>query len=356
MGKNRKKDLLIFVLLFLFTIFGMIYAAILFVNSFLDGEEVYINYDEESMINYKVWLLDNEFYSSEYLDEEYNMVSSSIKDIEIDFNYLLNLSDFVNGTSYYTINSKIIAYQRGDLSERKIWDYNKLIKDKVITVYDTNSNVINHSDSFKIDYQEYKKLMDDYKSNYGVSLVGNLVIEIDIKTDLKYDKFNNPIDLDKRKMVITIPLTETIVNITKNAINNNSQVLIEKGDSSINYLKLTLSILAFGLGIVLCFYLGILLVKLIGIDSKYNRELKKILKTYGSVIVNVNEIKIDDDLNSMNVSTFSELLDAQQELKKPILFCNIISNKRSMFAIKYDRDILIYKMNSNLYEDDKKDK
>ena len=120
MGKNRKKDLLIFVSLLIFTIVGTIYTTILFVDSFEDGEEIYISYNEESNLNYKVWLFDNNFYSSEYLDEDYNVVSSSIKEIEINFDYLLNVSDFVNGTSYYTINSRIIAYQRGDLSEKKL--------------------------------------------------------------------------------------------------------------------------------------------------------------------------------------------------------------------------------------------
>lgn len=335
----------------IFTIVGSIYASILLMNSFEEGDEVSISYNEASSLNYKVWLFDNDFYTSEYLDEEYNFVANSIKDIEIDFDYLLNTSDYVKGTSYYTINSRIVAYQRGDVSERKIWDYEKLIKDKVITSYDRETNKIEHIDNIKIDYQEYKKLMDDYKSNYGVSLVGNLIIEIGIKNDLVYDEFNNVIDLEKREMLVTIPLTENIVNITKNEIVNNSQVLIEKGDSHINYLKLTLSVLALILGFGLCIYMGIILVKLIGIDSKYDRELKRILKTYGSIIVNVDEIKIDDDYNLMKVSKFEELLDAQQELKKPILFWNIKSNKKAMFAIKYDKDILVYNMNSKLYKD-----
>lgn len=354
MGKNYKKDLIIFILLLVVTVIGMIYTTTLFMASFEDGEETRLSYDESSELVYKVWLKDNKFYSSEYLDEEYNAVSSSIKEIEIDFDYLLDISDYIQGSSYYTINSKIVAYQRGDSSERKIWDYEKQIKDKVITIYDTDSNVINHKDNFVIDYQMYKKLMDDYKSNYGVSLVGNLIIEIDIKTDLDYQEFENIIDLENRKMIVTIPLTETIVNITKNDIQENSQVLVEKGDSTINYLKLILSLIAFSIGIALCIYLGIILVKLIGIDSKYNKELKKILKTYGSVIVNVDELKLDDEHTYMKVANFYELLDAQQELKKPILFCNVKPNKKAIFAIKYDNDILVYKMNSTLYVNDVK--
>lgn len=350
MGKNRKNDLAMFVLLLVFTIVGTVYSTILFIASFEDGEEITISYDEKSSLGYKVWLLDNDFYSSEYLDEQYNVVASSIKEIEIDFEYLLNTSDFVRGVSYYTINSRIVAHQRGDLSERKIWDHEKLIKDKSITVYDVDSMVIKNNDNFKINYQEYKKLMDDYKSKYAVSLTGNLIIEIDIKTDLDYEKFNNKIDLEKRRMTVTIPLTESVVNITKSEIKNNNQVLIEKNASEINYLKLCLSVLAFALGLCLCVFLGITLVKLVGIDSKFDKELKKILKTYGSVIVNVNEINFDNKKDYLMVSSFSELLDAQQELKKPILFYNVKPNRKVLFLIKYEKDVLAYEMNSNLYE------
>ena len=56
----------------------------------------------------------------------------------------------------------------------------------------------------------------------------------------------------------------------------------------------------------------------------------------------------------MNVSDFEELLDAQSELRVPILYCNIKPNKESLFYIKYDKDILIYKLKSDLYENDSK--
>ena len=356
MGKKRGNDVLLFVVLLVLTIIGMIYSTILFVNSFDDGKEIEIAYNEYSNLGYKVWLIDNKFYSSEYLDENYNVVSSSIKEIEIDFSYLLDFSKYVTGTSYYTIDATIVAHQRGDVSERKIWDYNEIIKDKVITVYDTDALNVEHADNFKIDYIKFKKMMDDYKKNYGVSLVGNLIVEVNIKNDFNYSGFQESIDLNKRSMTVVIPLTETIVNISKNKIEDNSQILIEKGESSINYLKLILSVFAICLGLGLCVYLGLILVKLMGVDSKYTKELNKILKTYGAVIVNVNEIKIDSDLNSMQVSSFYELLDAQQELKKPILFWNIKPNKKAMFAIKYENDMLIYNINSTLYDNKAKKK
>lgn len=354
MGKNRKKDLLIFIVLLLITIVIVFYAMYLFYTSFKDGKETVINYNETSDLSYKVKLKENEFYADEFVGEDYNLIATAIDEIEINFDYLLNTSNFVKGSSYYTINSKIIAYQKDDPEERKVWDYEKIIKDKTITQYDKNTTNISAKDTFKIDYKEYKELMDNYKNKYAVSLVGNLIIDIEIKSDLTYEKFKNSINLESRKMTVTIPLTEQVVKITKITPEDGSKSLCEKSDPKINYLKLVLSAFSFSGGVAMCIFLATLLVKLLGYDSKYERKLNKILKNYNSIIVSVEKIHLDKNQNIMNVSDFEELLDAQSELRVPILYCNIKPNKESLFYIKYDKDILIYKLKSDLYENDSK--
>ena len=353
MGKSRRKDLLIFVSILIVTIVGVIYAVFLFRDSFNSGEEITLNYVEDSALNYKVWLKNNDFYLEEYLDENYDVVASAIDEIEIDFDYKMALSDYIQGSSYYTINSRIVAFQKGDSTEKKIWDYNKLIKDKVITVYDVDTLEIKNADNIKIDYQHYRTLMDNYKKNYGVSLEGNLIIEIDIKSNFSYSKFENVIDLNNRKMIITVSLTDSSVRVTKQLPSNGSQNLVEKEDSRINYLKLSLSLFAFLWGLGLCVFLGVTLVKIVGIDSKYNRELKRILRTYDSIIVNVKSFKYDDYKKIIYVDSINELLDAQQELRKPILFYNIKPNKTSLFAIGCEKEVFVYKMQSTLYEKNK---
>lgn len=354
MGKNRLRDLVIFISLLIVTVIGEIYAGILFCNSFNSGEEIPFSYNESSSLNYKVWLKGNDFYEEDYLGEDYDVIANAIDYIDVDFNYKLDLSDYVKGVSYYTINSRIVAFQKGDVNEKKIWDYNKIIKDKVIMTYDVDTMKIDRLDNFKIDYQMYRTLMDNYKKNYGVSLVGNLIIEIDINSELNYEKFSDSININNRRLTLTIPLTESVVKITKSEINSNTQRLVEKGDAHINYLKLSLSLVAFALGLYLCVFLGLTLVKLVGIDSKYSRELKKILRTYGSIIVNVKEFKLDNKIKTMYVDSFSELLDAQQELRKPILFYNVHTNKEALFILRYDNDLLVYKMCSDLYDNEKK--
>lgn len=353
MGKSRVKDISIFIGLLIITIFIMVYASFLLFASLNEGEEKVIFYDEEMTLNYKVWLKENDFYVDDYVDEDYNIIASSIDTIEFDFNYLLNFSNYIQGESYYTINSYIIAYQDGDSAQRKVWDYEKLIKDKTITLYDVDTNKVVSSDNFKVDYQYYRELMNNYKSNYLVSLVGNLVLEIKIKSNFNYKNFNDEINLQERTIKVNIPLTEQIVEITKEVPASNSQTLVEKGETKINYLKLGLSVFCFVGGLILVIYLSGMLIKICGYDSKYVRKLSRILKGYNSVIVTVKKIEFEADEKIMYVGEFEELLDAQSELRVPILYCNIRTNKESLFVLKYDKATLVYKMKSDLYSKNK---
>lgn len=355
MGKSRKKDTIFFIVLFCVTVLIILYAAYLWYASYEDGEEKILNYKEDLQLNYKILLKENDFYEEDYLGEEYNVIASSIDKIEVNFNYLLNTSNYVKGESYYKINSRVMAYQKMD--DKKVWDYEKLIKDKVITQYDKEVVTINSSDTFVIDYQEYKELMSRYQKNYGVSLIGNLVIEVEVNSDLEYSNFKNKINFNERVATITIPLTDSVITISKNipALNSTDQI-IEKSASKINYLKLILSIFSFVGGIIMCVYLGKILVKIFGYDSVYVRKISKILRTYNSVIVSVEKLEIKEEQKILKVQSFEELLDAQFELHVPILHCSIIKNKEDLFAIKYNDELIIFEMKSSLYENDKSKK
>ena len=354
MGKSRRRDCIIFLVMFLITVLAMIWSIITFSKSFVNGDETTFRYNENSELNYRVKLLENNFYEKDYLTEDYDLVAGSIDKIEVDFKYLFGASDYFTGKFNRKINANIIAYQKGDTKKKKIWDYHEDIGVEKIASYDKDELQLMDNDKFIIDYQKYRKLMDDYKKNYGVSLVGDLVININLSANLNYKNFKEAINLDNRNISMTVSLTDQIVNIKKNIIKDNNQTLVEKEDSTINYIKLVLSVLAFVIGLILSIFMGITLVRIVGIDSKYIKELNKIFKTYGSIIVEVKNVEVSDDANIMYVTKFEELLDAQQELRKPILYCNIKKNVESLFLIKYDDDVIAFKMHSDLYNKKKK--
>lgn len=55
-------------------------------------------------------------------------------------------------------------------------------------------------------------------------------------------------------------------------------------------------------------------------ESVYNKILRDLIKTYDSILVDVEKIPELDVKNVINVSSFEKLLDVQYELKKPIFY------------------------------------
>ena len=78
-----------------------------------------------------------------------------------------------------------------------------------------------------------------------------------------------------------------------------------------------------------------------GNKSKYEVELKKILKEYDDYIVLTKEgLEIDENKTILKVSSFKELLEARNTLNKPIIYTKINSVKSEFVG---EDESVIYK-------------
>lgn len=76
------------------------------------------------------------------------------------------------------------------------------------------------------------------------------------------------------------------------------------------------------------------------IKSLYIKRIKRILKTYDSILVYANSNFAIEDENIIFVKKFDNLLTAQEELNKPIFY--IEEEKSSVFLLKDDKEILAF--------------
>ncbi|MBO5138107.1 MAG: hypothetical protein J6B89_00495 [Bacilli bacterium] len=105
-----------------------------------------------------------------------------------------------------------------------------------------------------------------------------------------------------------------------------------------NYLIISLTLL-----IVLILALIIYVKHIMNPDNIYNGDLKQILKTYDSILVEINKLPKLYDKNIIEVKSVEELIDAQVEIRKPIYFkldvdaCSFIlldGNEACVFVFK----------------------
>jgi hypothetical protein len=77
----------------------------------------------------------------------------------------------------------------------------------------------------------------------------------------------------------------------------------------------------------------------------YDKKIKKILKTYDSILIySKEEIQLIDQ-NVIFVKNFKNLLIAQEELNKPIIYAK--ENESSVFLLQDGNELLVYIMKIN---------
>lgn len=342
---NSAKYLLKYLLFTMFTCIFIVLGVYFFKLTQSETIVHKVEYGETSNINYRVYLKENKFFDDKYLTKESIVndkkliVAELIDKISINYNYVLNFSEKVNGKySYYV---KAIVESNESAGSKNYWS-----KEYVLTEKKTKE--INNSDSIvvledvDVQYEKYNKILNDWRSVANVSMDGKLkvilVFESTIGTPILQQKYN----LNNSDIKLELPLSKAATEITINESADSSIKSIEEKEKSADsrYMK-------YRLGVVFSCILASISIILILItrnnqksDNKYYVELKRILSTYDGIIVNVTSLPDLDKFNVIKVRSFDELLDAHSEVRMPI---NYYSQKnKATFILVNDTMLWMY--------------
>ena len=121
---------------FLFLIFA-IFGTLLLNKSLNFNNQKVIQYKEKSNLDYKVYLLENDFYDKDYLGKDMLYVASLIDKIEIDFDYLFESDEKENLDFTYSVIGKLsITNSNGTKSYYE--NSYTLLDNKKISMIDNN--------------------------------------------------------------------------------------------------------------------------------------------------------------------------------------------------------------------------
>ena len=288
---NKSKALVKFnvlIIVFLCTILFSLLAFICARLGFHSDDLVEIRYDENSDISYQVYLQPNDFFEQEFLPENMTYVASLIDYINIDFTYNMDLNDYINGTYNYYIKGIVNATPSNSISNYYTEEY--ILKD-VTTINYENTDNITINDNIQIDYQTYNQVLIDFRNQYGISMDGNLEVILVI-TNMVDDPVTGEVVSIEKELKLDIPLTTLTIEVPIEASNDdNSDTLllthtIENTDLIYAILRIV-SIFFYvvsGIFVLTLIYLSIMSYKL---ESIYHKKLRKILKVYDGIIVNL---------------------------------------------------------------------
>ena len=263
----------------------IVMAAVLTLTYFKLSKNEYNTYTEKAKVNYKVNLKENEFYQDNYVDEKSTIIASLINNIDVDFDYKMNLANEQD----YTYEYKIVAKTSVRESSKSTSIYETT--DELVTSLqqEENSKQLDIADSVTIDYNEYNEKINKFINLYHLdNTTSTLELEMYVYVINKYD--GKQINQDSKVMTLDIPLTTRTVDISigSNVVQGEGKILSKKSEyENIQYV-LWIGIALAVAGVIVFIMLIKYIIEKRSAETMYAQELKQILFNYKSYIQKSN--------------------------------------------------------------------
>lgn len=354
-SKKKKKKIRLLWIVCLSILFWFLFVLLgtnLIIKSLKVNGSEKLYFVEKGDVNYLVCLKDNNFFEDQCLNSNMSYVASLINNISLNFNYQFNgnIDDLINNVDYQ-VNAKLIIENIDTKAKYYEKEFELVSKtDDIVsnngTLYDLNKNI-------NIDYEYFNNIANSFKSQYGVNSQSYLEVYLNIN---KYSSYQ---DIPKSSLIsVKIPLSQKAIEIKFNTHNLNNSI-----DKSISSKSLIINgYFKFIIGVFLLLFSFVFLVVIVMIInnyrkkvSKYNKFINKILREYDRLIVETSTIPNYEDYNVLIINSFNELVDVRDNLRSPIMYCDVLSEKESLFYIINGNNLYLYTVNEiNINNGEKK--
>lgn len=314
----------------------------------LFGKKIDVTYTEIGKADYTVYLNSNSYYNSNYLDSGMKYIGSLINTVNTRFNYQFYTDKNIDFSYKYKVNSELVIYDKVD-NNKIFYTKEDVLVPEVVENFNSNNIVINQI--VDIDYNKYNLYVESYKKDYGVDVLGKVIVSMDVEL-LGIDEESKGNITKTNDLQITIPLTEQAIDITIDSdnIDNEDYLVSDLRPGVSNLYLLTLGIICFAAAVVEFIY-GEKLYRIYVKGNIYNITVNRILKEYDKLIVN-GDVSIDENNfeNKIYPETFIELVDASERLNSPILFYEVVPNEKCFFVIIKDHDLYKFRISKSYLE------
>ena len=349
MKKAKKKNYYLkeIILILLYVLFiGLSFLCLK--KSIIIQKEQNVFYKESGSPNYKIYLKDNNYYKQNYLDKDMSYIANLIDYILIDYNYKFISDTELNGEYYYKIvadlqiknpkNNSLFYLERYDLAEEKLFPL-KNEKEYVI------------NETIDINYDYYNAIANNFEASYGVDTDSNLTVSLELHRRIDGALVSNFDINSDDKINLIIPLSEKTINLKAEPLEiKNKNVVISLNHYKIDDIKyLILGLLFLGLALTIFIYITKKAMSLKPKANPYDKTLRKILRQYDRLIVNVNTMPNFKKSNTIEVDSFYELLDAKDSVHNAIFYYEVTPHQKCYFYINNDNNFIVYTLkNSDL--------
>ncbi len=144
-------------------------------------------------------------------------------------------------------------------------------------------------------------------------------------------------------MSIVVPLSEqTVYMNTANSKYKKSDTLVKINKSKKYYTLHNILIVLYAIDSIMIIILIVMFVYMFPKQSEYSRKIRKILKTYDRAIVKIKVMPPINNLKLIETESLEELIDARDNLEKPILFYENNHKNQAVFIVTNITEAFIY--------------
>lgn len=336
----KRKSIIIRYIFFITLIF--IITTMFIVKTTNRKETKAVVYIENSEVDYKVYLKNNDFFDKSYLEKDNQYIATLIKYVESNFKYELQVCEQEEDFDYkYTYKVVAETNVEDKINHNSLYKYSEDLIEENEYIANTVSKV-RINEPIKIDYNRYndiiKRFVDIYDLEDSIS-----TLTIKMYVNIKDDTIEDNSKKDTPVISLSIPLTTKTmaIDIESNAVN----------DNNINVCK-TINSRKIAFGAILLLVIDIfLIIKLVIFikDTKdekaiYNMRLRKIMSNYGSYIQKLNNDFEFGDYQVLEIKSFEDLLQIRETINKPILMTEKLLAMETFFFIPCEKNVYIYEL------------
>jgi len=314
-----------------------------FVMMFLNSnKEKVINYSENGITDYKVYLKQNDFYESDYLNKDMYYVASLIDKINVDFNYNFNIDAEADMNFTYSIVGNLKITDELDKNTYFKKDY-ILLEPKQLNVEKQKSQSIN--ETLSIDYDYYNKIANDFKSVYGLDTSSSLTLYLKISKNIRENE--KTITNTGSDIALKIPLSQRAIDIKMDdtVLSDTKSYVQTAKMNTTDYIYIGCAGVLFIVGLGYLLKLMVLVVKAMPKKSKYEEYVRKLLREYDRLIVETSTQPNYEGKEIITINRIEELLDARDNLKMPVIYFNYRKKRKCTFHV--EKEGIIYLMTVN---------
>lgn len=311
-----------------FCIVLLLALSFLSIYAFLNGSKAqYVKYKENSDLDYRVYLKENEFFDKEYLEKDKQYITGLIDYINVAFKYDLEAEELdINYAYSYKITADINVKEKS--TKKSLYSYSEVLEEE--TKKSNTNPKVKINKTFNIDYNKYNNLIEKFLTVYDLDNADSyLTVNMYVNVEGNCEEVENS---DTYSVIsLTIPLsTKTIgLDINYNVIgDDNEKIMICTEENKGLLFFLAISIILLLIAIYLSIRIISFALKTRSAESIYSKELKSILNNYKNYIQKVNENTIDlKKYQRLEVDSFIDLLEIRDTILQPIL---MIENQKEL--------------------------